>query len=568
MGAVTMSMSETGGRDAEELARAYRDLRRERAELARTDINAFVEFVGRYRGKTRPDGTRVRRQDRLVQTDLHRHVQGLMDDRRFLILQTFPELGKSTQAAMRIVHLLGQDQDRQFAFISKTDKKGSKARALARTVRLLIESADVGEVFPELLPGPVWTDSEFTVKRRSMSGQLTVRTYGVFGDVTGDRLDGIVLDDPYDQDVQRSPDLRKKLVKWITGSLPDRLSREGFILLLCNNWDARDPANVLAEDPRSVWYVARIPIHDANKRNVLPEIWPEDRLAEMRSSMLFGEYERAFELKRHSDQVSPFVEKTVLSAIGPAEGIPSARADERDPGYHVVIGVDPAHLDKEKAADTAVVVVGFHEDDDFYEVLWIEAGHWKPTHTAMRVLDLEMRFDPDLWAVESNGAQVWMRDIVKLQLENERLRAWAGHDPDEGEAPDCLYRLPKIWCRTTTAKNKFAPTSGVEVLSIEFEQGMWRLPSRTSGPCAPHVSDLVDGMTGYSRKGHTDDRLMALWLAALGVARVRRRIRGQREEQERDDEVAAGGITTTERGAKIAVPRGAIDQDPDDLMPW
>jgi hypothetical protein len=500
------------GHTAEELQQALEASERWRVEAARRNVNAFIEYAGRHKDRQRPDGTKIEDWERLVQYPMHEQFQYRLERYRFLVLMAAPEAGKTTNIVLRLVWLLGHNHNFQFALGSKTAKPGSTAAKMARQIKQYIRySPEVRRVFPELKPGPKWEETTFMVQRPSYSGDPTVQIFGAFGTLTGTRVDGIVLDDLYNAENTKTEHERVSLLKWIRGSLVDRLSANGFMWISCNAWHPRDPAHELEKDPTSAFVVCRFPVHDpVTGENLLPAIWPDERLATQRAAMGDLEYVRAFELKARDDGESPFREDDVEGAFDEAcEAVYELGAADFDPRMHVVASIDPAHTDGPKANWTAITVMAFWDDDLVRQLFWVVAGKWQPDHTAAVILDIQQRFHPEIFVVENNGAQRWMKQIVDLYVENMKLKA-------KVEGTTISFELPNV-LPMMTGKKKHDPVVGVESLSVELSANRWVFPDyRVDGPCQADLVRLRDNILFYVRGAHTGDHLMALHLGREG----------------------------------------------------
>lgn len=515
--------------------------RQRRIENARRNPSTFVELVGRWRERVRPDGRPVQPWQRLVQAPIHERIQDEITREPVIVFITFPEAGKSTQVALRVVHMLGNDSNLQIAYVSKTAKADSTCAKLARTTRQYIENPEVLEVFPHMHPGQRWADTSFTLQRSSYSGAPTVQIVGQYGDVEGERLDIIVVDDLYGKEISYSARQRSRLAGWVRGSLMDRLSANGRFIMFANAHHREDVAHQLE---RAGLPVVRIKVRDTSGNSVLPEVWPEPRLQVWYKIMGDVEARRAFECVPVEDAMVIFTKDALDVAFHPrCRPWLRANAEDRD-GMRIVAALDPGHNPQANAAnDTAISVVAiFPDEPETRQILHVRGGKWEPSFAADQILEVEERFGPDIFVLESVGAQRWMRTICEMRLEGLRAEA-------RRAGTTCRLRMPNTLLYSTGARRS-DPNVGLEGLAVEFRNGFWMIPDPDAmdedEPYRDQFALLRTEFEDHVRGGHPPDRAMATWLAHEGGRFLLRT--GARDEPEASD----GDTYARERRAEAA----------------
>lgn len=457
-----------------------------RLQVCREDVNEFCAYVGRD----------AETNERIIQEPIHEQFQALADEVRRLILMSFPESGKTSQLGiLRILFELGKNPNLRIAVVSK---KADKAIEIVKAVRSYIDkSAELAEVFPELIPGDTWTESTLIVRRQVHSRDPSVQALGLWEAVTGSRIDILIFDDALDAENTENPDVRKKVLKRIRGTFIDRVARGGRILFLTNAWHPEDAAHVLEKE--GGWHCARYVSVDEDGNLAWPAKWDHKRLAEARADMGPLEFARAHLCRARDEGESPFDEDALKQAITLAselELVHSLDPAELPPGAFTVTGVDLATGEKKKGSHlTALSTILFWPTDHSRQLLWVESGKWSSSQIRDHVLDHDRRYLP-VFVVENNAAQRWILDIIRNQA----------------DLPEHLRRLPTL-VPFTTGANKAHPQFGVEGLAVEIHRGDWRLPLSGPDKAVDEVRALIADMRYYVRGAHTGDRLMATWFA-------------------------------------------------------
>lgn len=485
----------------------WRSARERHVKLARTDVNEFCAFVGRDSETGR----------KIVQAPIHVAFQRAADEHKRAIFMSFPDSGKSTQlGVLRLLFLLGKNPNLRIAIVSKTAESATKN---SRAMKSYVErSRELADVFPALVPGEVWKDDFFTVKRSAFSRDPSVQALGYDGSPTGSRIDVLVLEDVLDAENTATPQGRKHVLGRIRKAFLDRLSADAAVIFLTNAWHPEDAAHVFEKEG---WHVEKHPVVDEDGAPTWEEHWPLDRVESAREDLGPLEFARAHLCKARDEGESPFDEDAIEAAKARAVALGvslvySVRRDDLPPGACIFTGVDLAVTkDAKRSHLTVLTTILLWPDDLSRQILWVESGRWSSREIRGRVLDTDRRYDSPIFIVENNAAQRWIIDIIENQA-----------DLDEDER-----RLPTL-IPFTTGKNKAHPEFGVEGLAVEIERS-WIVPVTGPAKAVKDVEELLGEMLYYTRGAHTGDRLMSAWFAREGA---RRGARAGRRERDRSTE--------------------------------
>jgi hypothetical protein len=153
--------------------------------------------------------------------------------RRLLVILP-PGHAKSTLCSIAFpAWMIGRHRDQHFIGISTTDKL---AGAFGDTVRDVIEGSENYRVtFPEARPDYArgWSQDGFYVTRpwAPFDKDPTGYYVGAGGSIIGKRADGLLIDDPIDEQVARSETMLEQRKTWLKRSATSRLKPGGWIVL-------------------------------------------------------------------------------------------------------------------------------------------------------------------------------------------------------------------------------------------------------------------------------------------------------------------------------------------------
>lgn len=532
---------------ARDLLDRARRARMARVALAREDINEFCRFVLKDEFTGKP----------IQQAAVHEHMQRLADKHSRLAFMAFPESGKTQQLAVaRVLFALGHNPNLRLVVVSWTH---GKATETVMAIRRYIEtSKELREVFPNLKPADPWTDSAFTVQREAVSRNPSVKAYGFEGDITGARVDGMIIDDLVTGKNTQTKTQRDRVYNWVFGTLWSRLTPSAWVIIMANAWHPDDLVHRLDKNREMVdasspskstfrWHVERMPVVDARGNSVWPERWPLERIESKREELGPIEFARQYMCLARAETDARFTEAAITTALGLGQHFrqvhyledievpddielpnmpPRAHLSPEEMkrwvretlAHHqqygtplpfiIATGVDLA-VQRHAAADlTAFCTIAVFPDGRRL-ILELKAGRFTFASIVQQIIDIHERFSPTVIMVENVAAQDYL-----LQ-----------HLRDVSDAPIEPY---------TTGAGKADPSIGIDSIAYLVENGKYIIPGAPTGNLK-QISDkeikaLVEDMLFYSPTNHTGDRLMALWFADMAVRKLRRRRPGVQVE--------------------------------------
>lgn len=453
-----------------------RQARAELVKAAREHPALFAQLV--LKDEKRPDAIKL--------APVHREWHRLANQHDRLIIWAHKDSGKSTQMAVgRTLWEIGRNPNIRCCILSSTHEQAEK---IIGAIKQYLEASEIyKEIFPEIKPGRKWTDSAISVHRTHIIRDATVRlsSYGSKS-LLGSRIDLLIIDDVLDPMNTRTPEARTDVENWIKMGF-SRLTEHARVIWIGSPFHPEDAMYRTAK--LTGWRSARYPIM-SNGVTLWPEHWPATAIEKARSDMGPLEFARQMMCVPRDDASSRFERSWIeRSFTNGKEKLLRTRFSPPD-GVMVVIGVDLAVKEKDSADETVIFTIAVTPDGT-REVLSIEAGHWTGPMTIEKIYSSYTRFGAHKVMVESNAAQEYI-----IQFANNR------------------YAMP-VKPFYTTAQRKLHPEYGIESLAAEMANGKWVFPSY--GERDKELLALEAEMLYYDPRGHTGDRLMAMFFAREGA---------------------------------------------------
>jgi hypothetical protein len=452
---------------------------------ARKRCEAFIEYA--FRHESDPN-LRVRN------AWFHNEWQQILRDHKYAVIIAPVEHAKSQSIAIaKPIHMLGSNPNLRGAIISNTAQQAEK---ILSAIRSHIEHNDrVHEVFPHLVPSTnpehPWHQSMITVDRSTIAKDPSIQALGITGPLVGSRLDFVILDDVLDFEITRTAAQMEKLIEWCDTTLFTRLTEGACCWVVGTPWDPHDLLHVLSKRPAffSKTYSA-VENPDAPPEDWKPIWFGKQRLLDVRDNLTVHNFARKYLCQVRSNESSRFqkswIDRCLLNGKGRSlmQYAPVAPSGKRYPCF---TGVD---LGVGQGEDHDVTVLFTISLDERWRrvVVDVQSGRWQAPEIIRRIYDVQLRFG-SIVTVESNGAQRFLLE-------------WAG------------AQGISVRAFSTTAKNKYDETFGVESLAVEMRSGQWVIPSGPSGEDpAPVIKEWIQEMLFYTPSQHTGDHLMACWFA-------------------------------------------------------
>ncbi|ABA24679.1 conserved hypothetical protein [Trichormus variabilis ATCC 29413] len=121
---------------------------------------------------------------------------------------------KSTWIAMWVAWVIGHNPSIQIIYVSYSE---SVALSRSRIIKRIIESPKYREVFPNVLPGKRWSDTDWEIRKDfagvdSLDSDYTFYATGITGSITSRRSDLVVYDDIIKSSESiENPEVREKI---------------------------------------------------------------------------------------------------------------------------------------------------------------------------------------------------------------------------------------------------------------------------------------------------------------------------------------------------------------------
>lgn len=461
--------------------------RLEQVQRARQDCAVFVEFAIPHEKTNK----------RVRNADLHREWHRTLDEHQYVTLIAPVEHGKTQQIGIaRPLHRIGNDTEQRGAIISNTATQAEKL--LGAITRHIERNQRVREVFPHLRPsqrrGDPWHASQITVERKTIAKDPTIQALGIGGPLVGSRLDFAILDDVLDFQNTRTPEQLAKLLDWFDSTLWTRLTEDAVCWVIGTPWHPRDLLHILKERPD--WFFRHYSaVHNPDDagpawRPLWSASFSAQRLLKIQRNMTPRNFARKYLCRVRMDETARFQAAWIARCIANGRGWKMLERAPRTPGgrpYPCFTGVDLG-IGLDEHHDLTVLFTIAIDPRGRRIVVDIQAGRWTAPEIIRRIHDVHQRYG-SIVTVEDNAAQAF-------------LLQWPGAN-----------KIP-IQPFTTTAKNKFDESFGVESIAVEFRNGQWVAPSGPQGnDVDPEVRAWLDECLFYQPGGHTGDRLMASWFA-------------------------------------------------------
>jgi len=479
-------LAEQGDPQAAQTAHRYRLARETRIALAREDPAVFAELILHDERTGKP----------IRMPGMHWEWHRLADSAQRTVIWSHVESGKTQQMGIaRMIWLLGRDPTRRIAVVSNTYGQAEK---VVRSIGQYIEqSEEVHSVFPNLRPAEPWTSGQLFVQRPTRSKDPSVQACGVHGNITGSRLEAILLDDVLDFENTRTRTLRQDLWEWYHATLVGRLTEWGRVVAIGTAYHPDDLMHRFAR--QGIWTVGRFPVLDERGESSWCERWPLARIEQQRIALGAAEFNRQMLCRARDDCEARFQQEWVDGCLARGDGLPLllTAPDILPKDSGVFTGVDLAVQTHEAADESCLFTLVAHGNGD-RQVAEVKAGRWTGPEIVRRIIDTHERFGSIVY-VENNAAQDFLLQFLR----------------EHSDVPVRPF---------TTGRNKAHPEFGIEGLAVEFQNARWIIPNE-AGRCDPEVETWLAELLYYNPRDHTGDRLMASWFAREGA----RRFQGQRK---------------------------------------
>lgn len=418
----------------------------------------------------------------------------------------------------RVLWILGRNPLRRIGILAAAEDQVKK---IIGAIRHHIETNPyVRAIFPMLVRGKKWTDTQITVKRARMASakDFSVCAISPGKKIQGARIDYLFIDDVLVHDNTRTAGRRAEMSTWIRSAAFSRLTRGAQVVMLANAFHHEDFAHELAQ--QKGWWSKKYPVLTEHGESAWPEVWPMERIIYTRDELTGAtEFARAYMCQPRADEDARFKLDWLVACKRRGRGVPLFKnllefvrwagakhwhkADIRwnfKPGHfkmpkgcHVFTTVDLG-VSRKDAADPSVIFTGFVWPNGTRQLLNIQRGRWGAPEIKRRIMATYRAFHPELVVVENNAAQ-------------DYLIQWIHEEQAQGQHQGLCVR------GFITGRNKVSKEFGVETLATEMEMRKWVIPTTAENDNSEdkNVEIWVREMQFYSPDTHTGDCLMAAW---------------------------------------------------------
>jgi hypothetical protein len=427
---------------------------------------------------------------RVKQAPIHDKWHTLVSKHDRIVIWAHIESGKTQQLSIsRVLWELGSDPNKRVAVVSNTAEQAKKIiRACAQYIE---KDDDLKAVFPRLVPSPnkthPWTATMLTVARDVISKDPSIQACGMHGNITGSRIDFLILDDVLDHENTLTPGPREDAWKWLRSTVMSRLTSKSRVVAIGNAWHPQDAMHKLVGESEFVG--EKFPVISDKGDVSWPERWPNKRIDKARMDLGPFEFARQMLCMARDDSAARFRREWISKCLSRGNNYRLVDSiDELPDGFRIVHGVDLG-VQKHKAADPSAFFTICLWPDNTRQVLNIECVKMSGPEIVARIDELSNRYG-GLFVVENNAAQQY---IVQFA------------------SKDTMANVRPF----TTGRNKAHPEFGIESIAAEMARGQWLIPNKR-GKLPPEVEAWISDMLFYDPTAHTGDRLMASWFAREG----------------------------------------------------
>lgn len=319
--------------------------------------------------------------------------------------------GKSTATTLSYALASALFRDARFIIIL-SDTEGQSSNFLGDIKAQLVENEDIHNLFGK----PKFIKESETNIIVEMSGghQFRIMAKGAGQRLRGlkwrnKRPDLILVDDLEDDEAVESKDRRTKLYRWFTNAVMPALSDDGRIRVVGTILHMDSVLEKLLN--KASWTSRRYRAHNEDFTEILwPEKFSKERLEEIRASYVEDGNPAGYSQEYLSypiDESTAYFRRDDFQAFNPDT------LDYDRLAYYTAI--DFAITEKENSDYTVICTVGIDEDNKMY-VVDIDRGRWDSKEIIDKMLDKQIKYQPELFTVEVGMIQKSLGPFLKEEM--------------------------------------------------------------------------------------------------------------------------------------------------------
>ena len=344
--------------------------------------------------------------------EFHKTLWGLYtQDEKFIAAAAPRGHGKSTATTLSYALCEALFRDSKFIIIL-SDTEGQSSNFLGDIKAQLIENEDIHNLFgkPRFIK-----ESETNIIVEMPDGhQFRIMAKGAGQRLRGlkwrnKRPDLILVDDLEDDEAVESKDRRNKLYRWFTNAVVPALSDDGKIRVVGTILHMDSVLEKLLN--KRMWISKRYRAHSEDFSDILwPEKFTRERLEQIRDSYVEDGNPAGYSQEYLSypiDESTAYFRRDDFQAFNPDT------VDFDRLTYYTA--VDFAITERESSDYTVIATVGIDEDNKMY-VVDIDRGRWDGKEIIDKMMDKQLRYEPELYTVEAGAIQKALGPFLKEEM--------------------------------------------------------------------------------------------------------------------------------------------------------
>lgn len=446
--------------------------------------------------------------------EFHKEMMRMMDDPAIkrLLINLPPYHAKSTVGTLRAtLYDIVKDPNSRTAVITKSQNLAKKfiyqiTRFLSEPDMYRYSPRNLIEDWGPFFDGDARQTTQFlyTAGRTSGDKEPTVEAFGIGSQIYGNRWNTARLDDAFDMQNSRNPEMVEFYVDWITGEVESRVGKSGKVYIIGTRVGPQDAYSFLQK--LEGYHVVRYPaiIDEAEGITLWQDHFDIDAARLKRASMKPDKWQLLYQ---NADTLGADASFTL-------EMLENVRNNGRflgqyDPGWAGVIGLDPAGGNKQSGYTALTLLAVDLKTGKRYLVDVVNQLQMKAPQLRDQLFTWADQYQGMVreLRVESNGLQsqlVQYNEEILAKMTSRGIRV-----------------VPHITHGGKGQGGKWDPEFGIESMAPMFYNRQIDLPYADIN-ARRKVGELEEQLLQFPL-GQVTDVMMSLWFAELGCRDLFRR---------------------------------------------